>query len=138
MAGLTRSEIAISHPFTFTLGNGVKATKDQNKIWMDRAKVLLGTIVGERLMYPLYGTDVSSQVFGNETETQINIERGVYEAFAKFMPNITVQDVSTSFNAVEGSVEVNVSFQLPNQTVSSIVVGYASINGNQLILEKVV
>tara|TARA_R110000824_G_scaffold255577_2_gene444532 strand:+ start:4623 stop:5048 length:426 start_codon:yes stop_codon:yes gene_type:complete len=83
-------------------------------------KMLLETSQGERLMQPQLGTGLRRYLFEQATdELRILIENDIVDSFAKWLPFLTVVDITV--NMTNNTLEISVSFALsgnPGSTAS--------------------
>jgi phage baseplate assembly protein W len=131
----TKIETAISLPFGLDNYGNVKKTYDQTKIWSDRVRSVIGTLQSERVMRATFGTKIASHTFDTETVAIENITREVRSAFAVHLPALQLDSVLVSFDENESVVNVEVVYDLPNQTQVTTGVGLAYISGNKLVSE---
>jgi phage baseplate assembly protein W len=136
MGKLMTKEIALSLPFTFDSFKKVGFTSDQNKIWADRVRIILGTNLRERLMRPDFGSLIPSTFMGNQEETSTAIESEVNNAFATQITELKLQDVSSSFDEYTGVVSVEVSYTLPNLETTNTAIAFITLNNNQPAYEE--
>lgn len=128
-------ERAISLPFTIDSYGNVASTKDQNKIWADKVRSVIGTSVGERLMRSDFGTKIPYSTFNGQQLVAEATRKEIFAAFAKFLPALNVRDVAVSIGE-ESQVFAEVTYSLPNQQEVTTTVGLAYISGNAPIYEE--
>jgi phage baseplate assembly protein W len=75
-------------------------------------RILFSTALGERIMVPEYGCDLSSMVFRSITTTlQTELEAGIRQAILSWEPRIDVLDVTVQRDAtVDGLILVAVDY----------------------------
>ena len=129
-------EIALSLPFTFDSFTKVQITSDQNKIWADRVRIILGTNLRERLIRPDFGTSIPSTFMDNQEQTFATIETEVQTAFATQIPELKLQGVKTSFDEYTNILNIEVDYTLPNLTEVNTAIAYISTSGNQPSYEE--
>jgi len=134
MANLNK-ERAISLPFSIDSYGNVSSTKDQNKMWADKVRTVVGTTLGERVMRPDFGTQIPYATFNGRQIVADATKRELFTAFAKFLPALTLQSVDVKFGE-EDVVSADVTYALPNQEEVTITVGLAYIAGNAPIYEE--
>jgi phage baseplate assembly protein W len=128
-------ERAISLPFSIDSYGNVSSTKDQSKIWADKVRSVVGTSVNERVMRAEFGTKIPFATFnGRELVAEIT-RRELFSAFAKFLPALTLQEVSVSFGD-DDQVIAEITYSLPNQQDITTTIGLAYISGNSPIYEE--
>ena len=131
-----KTEVAISLPFTIDAYGKVAQTTDQAKIWADKARSVVGTAVRERVMRPTFGTDIPSAVFENDTDADGRIRELVSSSFNTQLPQLNLQDVTSTFDTYSGTLTVTITYGLPNQEVVSTTVGLIAISGNLIPYEE--
>lgn len=116
--------VGIKLPLIGTQGNLFDqsySTKDQA---IANLKNLLYTIPGERVMQPLFGTELRSSLFQqNDDVLKEDIEQSIFEAVEFWLPYITITELIvtpvTSFNGSKEEHGVTVSLKV---SVNEIVV----------------
>lgn len=129
-------EIALSLPFTFDSFKKVGVSSDQNKIWADRVRIILGTNLRERLMKPNFGSLIPTTFMGNQEETSMSIESEVKNAFATQITELTLQKVSSSFDEYTGIVSIEVDYTLPNLEKITTAIAFITLDNNQPAYEE--
>jgi phage baseplate assembly protein W len=130
------SERALSLPFTFDSTGNIATTLDQSKIWQDKVRSAVGTILGERVMRSNFGSDVSFSQFDTVGEIQKTIEENVSALFSSTFPTLEVKDVLAEYNVSSEELVVSVEYMLPNQDEVKTQVGIATISGTQPLYEE--
>jgi phage baseplate assembly protein W len=128
-------ERAISLPFSIDSYGNVSSTKDQSKIWADKVHSVVGTTFGERVMRSEFGTKIPFATFNGRQLVAEVTRRELFNAFAKFLPALTLQDVAVSFGD-EDQVIAEITYSLPNQQDVTTTIGLAYISGNSPIYEE--
>lgn len=129
-------EKAFSLPFTFDSTGNIAKTVDQSKIWQDKVRSAVGTIVGERVMRSSFGSNVSFSEFDTVGEIQATIEENVSALFSSTFPTLEVKDISADYNTSSEELVVSVEYMLPNQDAVKTQVGIATISGKQPLYEE--
>ena len=132
------AEVTISLPFKIDSYGKVGVSNDQQKIWADRVRSVIGTAVKERVMRPLFGTEIPYSVFNTQEEAEIIIQRETQAAFEGQLPLLTLQSVTTTFDEFTGIINVSTVYGLPNSAQVETVVGIAYIQGNKPIYEETI
>ena len=127
--------VAISFPFRFGVEQGVKgsagsatlyggatmATNDYRTIWKDRVYVALLTGLGERVMDPTYGTQVTASVFETEDRAALMSKESISSAFGKWLPDLTLRAVAADYDYANGALVIKVDYTLPDETEDTLV-----------------
>jgi phage baseplate assembly protein W len=130
------AEIAISLPFRIDPYGKVAVSTDQQKIFADRVRSVLGTALKERVMQPLFGTEIPYSVFHTYEDASILIERETQAAFETQLPLLSLQSVTTTFDEFTGIISVSTVYDLPNNTQVETVIGIAYIQGTNPIYQE--
>ena len=129
-------EIALSLPFTFDAFKKVEITSNQNKIWADRVRIVLGTNLRERLMLPDFGTLIGTTFMDNQEQTVSTIENTVQTAFINQLSQLKLESVTASFDEYTNVISIEVNYTLPNLTEVNTAIAYISTSGNQPAYEE--
>ena len=134
------SEIAMTLPFTISAYGSVAQTTDQNKIWADRVRSVVGTLVGERVMRPKFGSNIPQNIFENESDKQstlaAKLEDEIDGVFAKFLPLLTLNSVQVSFDDFENVVTAEIIYSLPNEELVTTNLGISTISSTSPITQE--
>jgi phage baseplate assembly protein W len=129
-------EVAIALPFSIDPYGKVTQTTDQTKIWADKVRSVIGTALKERVMRPTFGTDIPSAVFENQEDADGRVQELVATSFNSQLPRLTLQGVSTVFDEYSGTLNIEVTYALPNEEVVSTTIGLIVISGNLIPYEE--
>lgn len=129
-------ERAISLPFSIDPYGNVSSTVDQQKIWADRVRSVIGTSLRERVMRPDFGGKIAFKVFDNQDIAESSVKTEVQQMFGSQLPLLSLQDVSTSFDEYTGTLNTTVIYKLPNDQVVSTSIGVVYISGNNPPFEE--
>ena len=90
------ANINIRYPFTDSLkGYYFDLTTTDNDAIRSDLMLLILTNKGERLYMPDYGTDLKRYLFNPmDSVTQSDIKQNISESVAKYMPNLTIDNVN--------------------------------------------
>lgn len=130
------AEVAISLPFRVDPYGKIAVSNDQQKIWADRVRSVLGTAFRERVMRPLFGTEIPYSVFHTQEDASILIERETQAAFETQLPLLNLQSVTTNFDEFTGIINVSTVYDLPNNIQVETVIGIAYIQGTNPIYQE--
>ena len=106
---------AISLPFRFD-GYGVVATTTApERIWADRARTVISTTPGERVMRPDFGCPMPESLFDAMTSVPELVESDVSAAFSKWLPDLAFTSLDVAYaDETEGLIEVVVAYSIPS------------------------
>lgn len=136
-SGLIMSEIALSYPFRLDDYGNIATTADSNKIWADRVRSVIGTVIGERVMRPTFGSKVAFAAFATRTAMEDIVRREVERGFYLHLPLLTVLDITFEFNETENVVSANITYELPDKKQSSTDVGIVVLSENNPPYEEI-
>lgn len=130
----------IELPFSISGDGGVSYTIDEAKIWQDRVLSVVMTRFNERVMRPAYGSSVSEATFDNTEDALNKIEDAVEEAFAVYLPGLTLTSVKGYEDLADGDgvITAVITFSYPklaSQSETSIILKtqYLSRSGEVLL-----
>lgn len=129
------TERTISYPFKLTSNGNVQTTTSQSVIWADRIRAVVGTLYGERVMLQEFGTKTPGHVLDGGNAIMADVRREISEAIFNWLPKITVKEIIVGQVELDGTVSVDIRYQLPNNTESSVSVGVVALSGNRVPVE---
>jgi phage baseplate assembly protein W len=129
-------EVAISLPFRFSEYGKIADTTDSPKIWGDKVRSAIGTMMNERVMLPRYGSKIPTHVLNNQAELADRIDSEVHRVFNEYLPALTLESVKLVLDEGTGTFSADVVYALPNDAVVSTNVGFASISGTSPLTEE--
>jgi len=124
---------AISFPYTIGSQGIVQNTTSAAKIYLDRVLTLLSTYVGQRPMLPTYGVDWSKSLFENDGDSQKAIPVAITQAISKWLPEVSVMSVEFAGANIDGTENVILSLQLPDDTLTSLTINTGTITYSGII-----
>lgn len=125
------SEYAISLPFRLDSYGFVSKTSDPSKIWADRITSVIGTMLGERVARPAFGTQIANQWLNGLSGIQGDMTTEIQNAFGEFLPLCRLLDTSFEHDDANGSLKVIITYSLPNDKEESVVIALVSIGNKQ-------
>ncbi len=128
-------ETAIALPFSVDYYGNINLAATQEKVWADRVRVVIGTMLEERVMRPDLGTEIPKLVWDNSDITVELIEKEVNNAFASFLPLLSVQGVETVFDEDKNTITANIAYSLPNNEEVVETIGIATISPTGALTE---
>jgi phage baseplate assembly protein W len=118
------AEVALRFPFSLDPNTGsIVSTSDQATIWNNRVRMALETLVGERVMRPTYGVDISKAVFNTLTNMEDTVRRETSKLFIEQFPLLELIDVTTTQNIKENTLIAEIRYLLPNKTEQTTAAG---------------
>lgn len=129
-------EKAISLPFAIDSYGNVATVTNPKKIWEDRVKSVIGTMIEERVMRPSFGTSVPKLLWDTSEFAQGSIESEVRRAFLSSLPLLELDNVEVIYDEYTNIITANIVYSLPNEEETSVSVGIANINRNNPISEE--
>jgi|LauGreDrversion4_2_1035121.scaffolds.fasta_scaffold430350_2 phage baseplate assembly protein W len=122
-------ESAIAFPFSIDNRGNVVFTTNQEEIWAARVKSAVGTIAGERVMRPSYGTTIADSFFDTQTAVEDKVKRDIASVFINQLPLLTLESVNVTFDRGVGVSNATITYQLPNQISVTTSISTVYING---------
>lgn len=129
-------ETALAFPFSIDDYGNVVYTTNQYEIWAGRVKSVVGTVLGERVMRPTYGTDMKRVLFNTRDAAEETIRKEVSRVFASYLPLLTLSDVAVDFSEFKGEANVMITYALPNLIEVQTSVGIVTIDGTRPAYEE--
>ena len=116
---------AIRYPFTLNNGK-VEATYSPTKLYTDRVLTLLSTNIGQRPILQGYGANLDYALFENDNDLALAVKSAASEAIKKWIPQISVASINVSSLNSDGTAEVEIIINLPDDSTSSVSVNTSS------------
>jgi phage baseplate assembly protein W len=129
-------ETALAFPFAIDDYGNVIYTTSQYEIWAGRVKSVVGTVLGERVMRPTYGTDMKRVFFNTRDAAEDTIRKEVSRVFASYLPLLTLSDVAIDFSEFNAEANVMITYSLPNLIEVQTSVGIVTIDGTRPAYEE--
>jgi phage baseplate assembly protein W len=123
------AEVAISLPFALNAYGSINFTESQSKIWSDRVLSVIGTLVGERVMQPTFGTEIPESLFNSTQRMEQVIPVEVEKAFATYLQELTLVETTINSDPENGSIYVDIVYGLPNDEQTNTVIALVAIAG---------
>ena len=130
-----KSERAIQVPFAISASGSVSDTTDYSKIWDYRVRQAIGTSLGERLLYSDYGMRIPDLTFSTMTLAKEIVTKEIQGVFVTYLPELSLDTVEVLFEEDNGTVNVSVTYVLPNNNTENTVLGIAVVSGDNPISE---
>lgn len=129
-------EVAISLPFSIDDFGSVATATLQSKIWADRVRSAVGTTLRERVFRYDYGTTIPSKLWDDVTTMQDVIEEQIENVFDRDLVTLTLDSVDVTYDERQETVFAEVSYFLPNNEQTSVIIGVATISSTDPIVEE--
>lgn len=126
----SRVEIALSYPFRLDDYGNIAVTTSSLAIWADRVRSVIGTIVGERVMRPTFGSNLALSAWATRSSMEEIVRREVERGFYLHLPLLTVKDIEFSYNDTENIVNASITYELPDNRESTTEVGIVVLAQN--------
>jgi phage baseplate assembly protein W len=110
---------AISLPFSFGVDGGINHTTDDKKMWQDRVVITIMTRLGERVMRPIFGSQVGDLVFENAQDAFILAKQIVENTFSSQLPSLKLKNVSGSVDSYDGALALEITYSLTSGSLDS-------------------
>lgn len=123
------TERAISLPMSLSPYGVIQATQLQSKIWSDRVLSVIGTLQGERVMNPEFGTNIPSLLYKSLDDVATELEIEIQQAFITLLPSLTYVKSIIEQDEENGTIVVDVVYSLPNKEEQRTAVAITAIGG---------
>ena len=123
------AERAIKLPFSLSPYGTIQATQSQSKIWSDRVLSVIGTLQGERVMLPEFGTNIPNLLYTSLSDSLTQLEVEIQQAFLTLLPSLTYIESIIEEDAENGTIVVDVVYSLPNKEQQRTSVAITAIGG---------
>lgn len=131
---IPRTTYVIDLPFSFSNGRVESVPDNDPKVWKNKILSLLSTGTNERIWYHNYGANLSNLLFESGNTVIEDIKISLAEVFASWLPELTLDKITTEFDEQVGSITVNISYMLPYGASDSVKISTASLtNAGQTI-----
>ena len=130
-------EVALRLPMSIDTNGSLSFTTNQEQIWADRVRIALGTRLGERAMRTSYGSKIGNSVFSTVSGMEEIVRREVNKIFNEQFPLLSLSDAQFNFDEVSNRLTVNLSYSLPNNQSSNIVVGIITVSDSVPLYEEI-
>jgi phage baseplate assembly protein W len=127
--------VTISFPFAIGNGGNVKTISSEESTNALRVRSVIGTLKGERVMRPTFGSDVSKRVFESYKELSSAIAEDVRLAFAQWLYGLSLIDVVVGALEFDGTIQVHIKYTAPTGDEISTTVGLVAVAGNAISRE---
>lgn len=129
-------EKAISLPFSVDSYGNITVATNPKKIWEDRVKSVIGTMLEERVMRPTFGTSIPKLLWDKSEFAQESIEQEVRKAFLEQLSLLELDEVVVQYDEYTNIITANIIYSLPNDEEVTVSVGIANINRNNPLIEE--
>lgn len=123
------AERAISLPFSLSSYGTIQSTQVQSKIWSDRVLSVIGTMFGERVMFPEFGTNIPRLLYKSVDGVVNELGQEIEQAFASLLPKLTYIETIINEEVENGTILVDVVYSLPNQETQKTSIAVTAIGG---------
>lgn len=137
MTSIQSYPVGISLPFTIDEFGNVASTTDQKRIWANKVRSAVGTVLRERLFRQDFGTSIPTKLFDSVDAVTEVVTGDITAAFSRYLPSLGFNNATISYDDLENIISIEVSYSLPDDTEQSVVLGIASIDGNNIISEVI-
>ena len=124
------AEVTIKLPFSIDPYGKVAQTTEQSKIWADRVRSVIGTVLRERVMRPQFGTIIPYALFESSGTAVTEVKAEVSKAFAAQLPLLRLQSVSVVLDEYTNILTTEITYDLPNNEQVVTNLGLILLRGN--------
>jgi phage baseplate assembly protein W len=130
-------ETTLAFPFKISPKGTVSTINDQEAIWSNKVKSVVGTLIKERVMMPSFGTRFNEVLWNTEKFAKTNVVTFIEHAFITWLPNLNLEEVVVSDVDTSGQITISISYSLPNEQNSMVSIGIIGISGTQQATEEI-
>lgn len=131
------SELSLIIPFSLDASGNIRTTYDQNIIWSNRVRLAIGTIKGERVMNPAYGTRIVDASFDTLTSMEELINKEIGRVFSEQLPLLTFISSEVSHDVTTNTFTASVTYSLPNNLEETTQVGIVVVSDTNPTYEEI-
>lgn len=131
------TEIALGIPFSLDSTGNLNLTTDQSVIWSNRVRSAVGTIIGERVMRPTYGTKIATLLFDTVSAMEESITNEVARVFSAHLPLLTLNSVDILHDERDNVISAEITYSLPNNKEVTTVVGNITVTSTTPPYEEI-
>lgn len=135
MASSQSYPVGISLPFTIDEFGNVASTTDQKRIWANKVRSVVGTVLKERLFRQDFGTSIPTRLFDSVDAVTEVVTGDIASAFSRYLTSLGFNNAAVNYDDLDNVISIEISYSLPDDTEQSVVLGIASIDGNNIISE---
>lgn len=123
------NEVALVLPLTLDPSTGsLVSTADQATIWANRVRMVIETILGERVMRPDFGTKIPSDLFNTVSSMEEAIQLEVSRAFVEHLPLLELGVITLTHDEKANRMNAEITYKLPNKLESTIKAGVMTVS----------
>ena len=123
-------ETTLAFPFKISSKGTVSTIDDQEAIWSNKVRIVIGTLIKERVMLPLFGSRLNEVLWNTEAFAKQNVSSFIEQAFITWLPSLSLDEVVVSDIDTTGHLNISISYLLPNNQNSNTTIGIVAISGN--------
>jgi phage baseplate assembly protein W len=112
---------AISLPFQFDVSGSISSSSDVAKIWQDRVVATVMTGMGERVMRPTFGSEVTKTVGENVNDALALIRQSIGVAFSRWLTALTLVNVTGEIDPTDGYLVVLITYNYRAQNLTQTI-----------------
>lgn len=113
--------LGVKFPFTIQ-GGSVAVTDNPSEMVSSQIVFCIGTMIGERVMHPLWGVDILSTVWSLGGDLDLAMREGIDAAFKRWFPAYEAKEIKVTRNSDFPSVvEIEVRFGKYESDVDTLV-----------------
>jgi phage baseplate assembly protein W len=129
-------EKAIALPFKLDSYGKISVSSTSSEIWSDRVLSVMGTLKGERVMEPNFGTWLATYVHGNSSGLEDALQTEVQQGFINHLPLLDLVSTEVVADQSTGSLDIVITYKLPNEEEQKTVVALAAVSRKQPIYQE--
>ena len=118
----------IGLPFSFSEAGTVRRLNHNDPLtWRDKVHTLFTTNDFERVWYKHYGAALQNIVFSPADIANANIREAITETFVRWLPELSLEDMSAIYDYSTGYIEFSIVYSLPSGQQDSVKITTAEL-----------
>jgi phage baseplate assembly protein W len=118
---------SIRLPFSFIDGRIGRVLDDSAEAYRNKVLSILNTNQYERVWHKYFGASLREFAFMNEEEVISALPQAISEAFVRWLPELSFEEVTVDTDAVDGGVVFDIYYKLPSGDSNSVKITYADL-----------
>lgn len=114
-------------PFSFIDGRVGRVLDDSADAYRNKVLSILNTNEYERVWHQYFGASLKNFAFMNEDEAISAIPQAIAEAFVRWLPQLSFEEVTVDTDSVDGGIVFDIYYRLPSGESNSVKIAYADL-----------
>lgn len=118
---------SIRLPFKFMDGRVQRVLDDSSDAYRNKVLSVLNTNQYERVWHSYFGASLRNFAFMNEEDAIAAIPQALSEAFVRWLPQLSFEEVTVDTDSVDGGIVFDIYYTLPSGETNSVKITYADM-----------